>query len=443
MGCVLEHWVFFDEQKENGNLVRYAKNLLNTKIYRFEPVVTKFAATDAGRFRTGIHERYNALECFKTNDLGILSVYGPCFLDGIFWLGWKSRNGESFFHSLESQSPLDLESILTGLYPLIQAYHNFNRAGLIVGRPDWGRLYRNSHGIYMVDPYYMPYLTEPPCKLPLGLENCRPPETYNGSKLSKYGDLFYLGLIIYLAITSKLPFEVIDGWPTRALFKGDIISPVIFQANLNPFLAEQIKVLLHPNPEKRGTIQQLEAFWHHMLEQKSFLAPAQAQALNVKEQQKFRRKIRWQKIRLPIWGTIAGLIFLAIFVFLTGARKNGYHAQEIDPIIAVQDLYQTAAGPPRGACFQAPFIMDDFERERKKRLNTAAELLMRPLAEIKQTRILRRTRHQAVIEVLVCRWEWMDEKWQNHLYKERLTVENKGEKWLVTARKTPRKTIPK
>lgn len=432
-----------DECKESGNPVRYAKNLLNMKIYRFEPVVTKFAMTEAGKFRKGVQERYEALEYFGTGCRGILNTYGPCFLNGRFWLGWESYNRGSFFRFLEIQSSLDLSSILTGLYPLIRSYYHFNRAGLTVGRPDWGRLYYDVDGIYMVDPFYLPYLAKTPVNLPMGLENCRPPETFNGSVLNESGDLFYLGIIINLALTAKLPFEVINGWPTRALFKGDVISPVIFQPNLNPLLAELIKLLLHPKPEKRGTIRQLEAFWRHMMEQKSFLAPVQARKLNIREGRKFQRKIRWQRVRLPILGILAGLIFLVAFVFLFGSTKNINGDQRTAPFLAVEKLYQTAAGPPRPeASFQPrALITYDFEQDRRKRLKTAAELLMRPLAEIKKTRLVHRTPHRAVIEALICRYEWIDEKWQNHLYRERLTVENKGKEWLVTARKTYRENL--
>ena len=99
MGSILEHWVFLGERKEDGNTIRYAKNLLNMKIYRFEPVVTKFTAVEAGKFRAGIQARNKVLECLKTSNLGILSVCGPDFFGGKFWLGWQSWNGESFFRS--------------------------------------------------------------------------------------------------------------------------------------------------------------------------------------------------------------------------------------------------------------------------------------------------------------------------------------------------------
>ncbi len=436
-GSILEHWFFLGECKEDGNIIRYAKNLLNMKIYRFEPLVTKFTAVEAGKFRAGIQARNKVLECLETSNLGILSVCGPDFFGGKFWLGWQSRNGESFFRSFENQPPLDLAHTITGLYPLIQAYQNFNRAGFVVGRPDWRRLYWDANGIYMVDPLYLPYLTEPFVKLPLGLENCRPPETYNGSAQNEYGDLFYLGLIVYLALTKKIPFEVRLGWPTKALFKGDIISPVIFQPSLHPFLAEQIKILLYPNPEKRGTIQQFEAFWRHMLEEKSFLAPVAAQVFIKKEQKKFQRKICWQKIRCPVWGTVAGLIFLALFIFLISSKTNGKNDQKIAPIIAVQKLYQVEAGPPRaGMNIQAhSSMMYDYAKEREQRLEVATELLMRPLAEVKGIRLISRTLKQAIVEVSVCRWEWKGEKWRNHRYKERLTLEYQEKKWLAIARK--------
>lgn len=437
MGSILEHWVFFGERKEDGLTIRYAKNLLDMKIYRFESLVTKFTAGEAGKFRAGIQARYEVSECLETSKMGILSVCGPDFFGGKFWLGWQLRRGESFFRSFESQPSMDLARTLTGLYPLIQAYRNFKRAGFIVGRPDWRRLYRDVNGVYMVDPLYLPYLTAPLVKLPLGLENCRPPETYGGSELNESGDLFYLGLIIYLALTNRLPFEMMHGWPTKALFKGAVISPVIFQPALHPFLAEQIKFLLYPNPEKRGAIQQLESFWRHMLEEKSFLAPTTAQVFIKKEQKKFQRKIRWQKIRYPLWGTTAGLIFLALFIFFISSQTNGKSDQETAPIIAVQKLYQIEAGPPQaGMNLQAhSFMMRDYAKDRLQRLEAAKELLMRPLAEVKGTRLIRRTFKQAIVEVSVCRWEWRSQKWRNRRYKERLTLEYQGKKWSAIARK--------
>ncbi len=443
MGSILEEWVFFGERKEDGHTIRYAKNQLNMKIYRFEPVVAKFPAGEAGKFRAGIQARNQVIECLETINSGILRVCGPDFFSGKFWIGWQSRRGESFFRSFESQPSLDLVRTLTGLYPLIQAYRNFNRAGFIVGRPDWRRLYRDANGVYMVDPLCLPYLTAPFVKLPLGLENCRPPETYGGSELNESGDLFYLGLIIYLALTNRLPFEMMHGWPTKALFKGEIISPVIFQTSLHPFLAEQIKFLLHPNPEKRGVIQQLEAFWRQMLDEKSFLAPVTAQIFIKKEQQKFQRKIRWQKIRCPVWGTAAGLIFLALFIFLISFQMNRKSDQETAPIIAVQKLYQIEAGPPQaGMNLQAhSFMMRDYAKERQQRLEAAKELLMRPLAEVKGTQLIRRTLKQAIVEVSVCRWEWRSQKWRNRLYKERLTLNYQGKKWSAIARKIYRNEL--
>ncbi|HBF36729.1 MAG TPA: hypothetical protein DDW50_05355 [Firmicutes bacterium] len=437
MGLYLEQWIFLAEQKENGNPVRYVKNRFDMKIYRFEPILTKLTAIDAGKFRRDIHERCSSMECFNVDDTGILVVYGAYFQQGLFWLGWEARMGESLFTSLKCQVSFDLEPILTGLYPLIQAYFHYHQAGLLVGRPDWGRLFYNSHGIYMVDPLYMPYLPEQPNILPLGLEHCRPPEIYNGSKLKKNGDLFYLGLIIYLAITAQLPYAIHDRWPTQALLKGDIIPPVIYRQDLHPLLAEKIKDLLNPDPEKRGTIQQLEAFWHLMLEQKSFLAPAQAQVYNTKEQKKFQRKVRWQKIGQPMRKVIAVLAFLIVLGLLFESGEKVQQSKE--PFITVQKFYQTAAGPPQvqTAGLQGDSsISGDFTRARSKRLKTAAELLNRPLAEIEQTRLISRTQRRAVMEVLIRRWEWLNENWQSHLSREQLILENKGNQWFIQNRKT-------
>ena len=80
-------------------------------------------------------------------------------------------------------------------------------------------------------------------------------------------------------------------------------------------------------------------------------------------------------------------------------------------------------------------IMRDYAKDREQRLEAAMELLMRPLAEVKGTRLISRTLKQAIVEVSVCRWEWKGEKWRNRLYKERLTLEFQGKKWLAIARK--------
>jgi hypothetical protein len=438
MGCILDNWVFFGEQKENGNIVRFAKSLLDMKIYRWEPVNSRLVGNEAGRFRKAISERFNLVAHCDISDLGILTVRGPYFDRGLLWLGWEARNGENLFPQLESRVT-SLPQTINGLYPVIHSYLIYHQAGLVVGRPDWGRLFFDHRGIYMIDPSYMSYLAAPAYSPPLGLLGCRPPETFNGFELNQQGDLFYLGLIIYLAITNRLPFAISDQWPTKALLKGEIISPVVHQSNLSPLLAQQIKDLLNPNPERRGTIQQLDAFWHLVLEQRSYLATPQAQILNLQEQKTFFKKSWLHRFYKPIWvtATIASLLLMLIIsqIFLMPILSMQQRLKA-NPLKAVSEFYRTFAGSPQTLLTAPmnPMLMNDFTQDRERRLKAATELLTQPLVTVQRTRLISNTNREAVVEVSITRWVWRNDSWFIQPYREILKLRRSGSKWTVIHR---------
>lgn len=329
------------------------------------------------------------------------------------------------------------------LFPLIRGYWQYHQAGLIVGRPDWRRIILTTEGLVMPDPACLHFLVSPEIQLWQGLLNCRPPEDYLGQELTPAGDMYYLGLLIYLAFSGNLPYLLENSWPTRAVLKGRIIDLGIHCPAINPMLAVAVHDLLNPDPEKRFTSGQLVDLWLLALEQKKVLAPPAAQETNLRRQRSFRHRLRLRKSLKSSWVKTAAVTIIlmagitglfpvgGIIGLLPGRRPAGN-----SPLAEVRRFYQTMAGPPEAADVirYNRQVGKDLLQAKADRIKDAAELLTRPLAEVKSLTVISQTADQVSVLATVKQWDWRNRFRREIEYREKLVLQKEKQGWKIRQR---------
>ncbi len=430
----MSDWVFFEEQKQDGVLFRLAKSRDDNKIYHFEPLATRFRGNNAGSLRRAIAERNNRLEiAAKSLESGVLKVIGPVFYQDCFWLGWENITGQRYFDALK-RGKHSLTKITPQMIPLINAYLLYHRSGLIVGRPDWGRLYRGDKGIMMPDPSGLSNLSPVETDLPPGLMGCRPPETFSGAELCISNDIYYLGLILYLSYTGKIPYLLQNGWPNQGVVKGEIIPPLIYTPELSPLLSGMIMDLLRPDPADRPTIVEVDNFWHFLLEQRKPSLVSKSEIAYRKKQAVIFRNLCWKRIRQRIWLPVAvGAVLIIMLVLFIPLNRQ----EMTSPIQTVKIFYQKAAGSPQkevGYETNSGITMD-FSQMKQERIKMAMELLSQPLAEVEDLKVQPEVSQQVIIKTHIGEWEWQNGVWQKNRCREELTLHRKGKGWEIVGRK--------
>lgn len=424
----MSDWVFLGEQTENGLVYQLAMNRCDGQYFRFEPVATGLRVNAASQLRQEIENR-----SIKESDLnlGIISVIGPIFHEGRYWLGWKDRNGQNLFSGRKIRQTLQEE--LADLYPLINSYQIWRQLGLTVGRPEWRRLAIDSRGLFMLDPKAAFYLNQPCLELPITIERSRPAEEYRNQSLEYYRDLFYLGLIIYYYLTGEVPFALRKGWPTQDIVAGKVINPQIYRPKLPPGLGRLIMAMLAPEPLERPTIDVVAGLWNEYLK----LGPENAKPdLNVvlpkpvslKKETALTKAL--SKVALPV--TILALLIIGLSI----AFPRNSPRPKVSPLKAAAHFYQEMGrvdfNNQKGDSVQ--ISVTDFEDATKRRLEMVGALLSKPVLEVDQIRIVTETPEMAVIEADLTWWEWSAGGWTRRQGREKLVFRKQGRKLKLESR---------
>lgn len=426
----MKNWIFLDERSEHGITYMLGKKLPDGALFRWEPLATRVHGYDAAMFRQ-IAEKRSKIRLNGPEASGILILEKPLNHQGQLWIGWEARPGKCPFSSEYTQP--ELIKTIQNLYPLIMAYEQFHYRGLVVGRPDWRRIFWGDHHFFMVDPWCRPYLQSPDFPLPAGLSACRTPESFFGGEPAQSGDIFYLGLLIYYLISNKLPYSLEEGWPTKALLKGEIIPITHYRPDVSPALARLIIRMLAVKKHQRPSALQVQLFWKEMLSQENFIATPNEKVVHL---QKYRQYTHQRTIKK--YGLRLGLI-LAIVLFsgLTGRLLFKAASREI-PISRrmVEQFYQSGTNMLNAT---APAdhkkdIFQDITDVRNLRLKLANELLERPVIEVNQIAVRSQTSRLAVIDVSLDWWQWSDGIWSKQTTHEQLHLEKKHHRWQVSQR---------
>ena len=425
----MSEWLFLGEQSEAGILFQFVLNQSTGRYYRFEPLATKLKGNSISLLRQDVENRRKLIN----EDQAILQVIGPIYNEGRCWLGWKERKGQYLF-SPEAKKRRPLAEKIVDLFPLIHSYCLWHQAGLVVGRPEWTRLFIDSKGIFMLDPKSLIYLVKPFVNPPIALERSRPAEEYQNQPPGPTEDVFYLGLIIYYFLTEKTPFQLDKDWPTRAIMNGTALNPQIFLPDIPSELRQMMLSMLVPDPLQRPTSEMVREFWHDCLSVKPILLKTdclqkpQSPIYPLKRIVFSRAVAQWA---IPI-GLLVVLI-ISITVFYMDYIKHSNLS--IRPLDAAADFYRAM----ERVDFQTTetvathSLTADFKLAARHRLEMVAALLSKPLFEVKEMKLTNETEKTAVVETNLTWWEWSAGGWVRRAV--RLYFQKQKNQWRLLERK--------
>ncbi len=424
-------YIFSGESCTQGITCFSGKNLENGRIYRWEPLATRLRGDEAVNFRRKGENRARQLPSIP-QEAGVLKVEGPITYRSNTLLGWEALSGEPLFSNFPSKLPV--QERIEKLKPLLNSYRLYHSLGLIVGNPDWKRIYLGAKGIFTPDPVLLNYLASPILLLPPGLLACYPPEVYSGAPLDEKGDMFFLGLIIYLLLTANIPYPLLKGWPTEALLTGKIISPTDFCPELYPDLVQQMKKLLSPDPEERPSSEELGEFWQKAQEGVDD---------RIREVRRPPRKFSAQGIYRNVqlkgkWGrkivvTVGGFFFLLLL--LTLFWRSG---EKFNPTATVmlEEIIDRLSDPTVCGYLlpSQPEIWADLLVAKEKRWEAASLLLSYPLLEVEEVNEVRIEPNWAQLEVGLVWHLWENDRWHTRKTREMMMLEKKGSQWEIKER---------
>ncbi len=457
----MAHFLFSGESSADGLFFLYGKSTENGQVYRWEPLATRLRGGEATAFRRRAEARRQMLTGYSAT-AGLLKVEGPVIYQGKTLLGWEAVPGETLFASAFWTLPL--REKIRQLEPLIRSYRRYHALNLVVGSPDWRRIYWGEEGVFTPDPFLLTYLSAPLISLPTGLTGCHPPESFRGEPLTQEGDLFFLGLLLYLCCTGELPYPLENTWPTRALLRGDIIPPTVFCPELPPELSALLLLLLAVAPEARPSAAEVEASWTRAAAKLAAPSSSVPRALTGhpypatqpqgEQSRQGRRKFRGQRIRWPgrfreavkekkrdgwtPWRKgWAATFALGGLLLLWGTISFFPREREVpEATAAVAELLAQISVPafPGVPLFTRAELWADLAVAKEERIAAAAQLLEEPVFEVAAVREIRRKPDWAQLEVTLVWRRWTDQQWQTSTTVEELVVERKGQRWEITAR---------
>ena len=446
-------YLFSGESCADGLFCFYGKSLESGGVYRWEPLATKLRGGEAAAFRRQAEARRQLLANYSAT-AGLLKVEGPVIYQGKTLLGWKAVPGESLFASSFWRLPLVERT--QRIEPLIRSYRRYHALSLVVGPPDWKRIFWGEEGVFTPDPMLLTYLSSPLTNLPLGLTGCHPPESFTGEPLSQQGDLFFLGLLLYLCCTGQLPYPLENGWPTRALLRGEVIPPTVFSPELPSGLSALLVRLLSVAPEARPSAAEVEAYWERstvkMALPLSPVHPAQPEkgergrrglkkirALRIRWPGRLRKAVKvenrygWnlgRKGRVVVVG-LGGLLLLWGAMSLFPMKRGAPEATEVVAELLAQISAPTFPGTP---FFTRAELWADLVAAKEERIAAAAQLLGEPVLEVTAVREVRRKPNWTQLEVSLVWHRWTGQQWRTYTTLEELVLERKGQRWAITAR---------
>lgn len=426
----MKNWIFLDERSDNGITYMLGKQLPDGALFRWEPLASRVHGYEAAIFRQTAEKR-SKIRLNQPESTGILILEKPLNHQGQLWIGWEARPGKSPFQSGYTQP--ELSKLIQNLYPLIAAYEQFHYRGLVVGRPDWRRIFLDNGSFFMVDPWCRPFLQSPDFPLPAGLSACRTPESYFGDQPAQSGDIFYLGLIIYYLISKQLPYPLEDGWPTKALLKGEITPITHYQPEVSPALARLLTRMLSVKKYQRPSALQVQLFWKDLLTHQSYLATPSEKVIHLKKYRKDSQQQVVKKYSLR-FGILLGIVLLSgltgRFLFKAASREIPVSRQ------IVEEFYQRSSDilTSTASTGQDEDVFEDIIAARNHRLKLVSELLGRPVIEVKQVTVRSQTSRLAVVEVSLDWWQWIDGVWRKETTHEMLHLEKKQHRWRISRR---------
>lgn len=424
----MKNWVFTNEQLEDGVPVILSKSIDDGSIMHWEPVATKLRGYDAALFRQEITARHKSTN--HCTGSAILPLQKPLSYQERIWLGWEERKGTSPFGPNYTRPAT--EQLIKDLLPLIAAYQEFHLHKLVVGKPDWRRIRHNDSGFYMPDPFARLFLATPQIELPAGLSSCRPPESYYGAQPTLESDIFYLGLSLYVIISGKLPYELENSWPTRALLKGDIIPLTYHCQEISPELSNLITQMLVAKKHERPSIDHVKNVWEESINCNDCLASPTQKVVNLR---KYRRRNQKIWLKKSLFNPFSYLLLLALIGFGFGTLlMRNWVQNPVTPKQIAARFYETCSNPLQIESFAQNGIARDIYEARVHRTRLIAELLSRPIIEVQKLSVLSETDHFALIEAKVTWWRWVDGSWQPNQSTEIISLERRNNRWQITKR---------
>lgn len=424
----MSDWLFLGERTEAEAVFQLGVNCRDGQCFRFEPIATKLRGNSVGMLRQELGRRIaNDTDQYQ----GIIPVIGPIFYQDRYWLGWKDRNGRSLF-GFEPRLGKPLRDELADLYQLINSYKLWHQQGLTVGRPEWRRLIIDDRGLFMLDPKPAFYLAQPCVNPPVALERCRPAEEYRNLTPTCYGDLFYLGLIIYYYLTGEVPFLLRKGWPTQNILAGKIINPQLYR-KLPSGLGQTIISMLAPEPAQRPTADVVLGLWNEYLKRDRLFEKSNFNddhLIGVKA--KVGNNIKKAVSMFAIFLSILGLLTIG-YRFFYAKFSNGI---KITPVETAAKFYQEMGrfNFRNHNGITTNIFKADFEAAFKRRLDTVRTLFSKPIFEVDQMQIIEEMDKTAVIGVDLIWWEWSVKGWEKRHSYERLVYQKEGKQMKLVSR---------
>lgn len=425
----MSEWIFMGEQTEAGIVFQLGMNRSTGQYFRFEPLATRLRGSVLGELRQEIESRSLVK---KDQNQAISKLIGPIINQDRYWLGWKARNGQNLF-TPGPKPQKSLSEVLTELYPLICSYSLWHQTGLIVGRPEWRRLFKDGNGIFMPDPKPLFYLAKPCFDLPIGLELCHPPEEYLNQPQRFSGDIFYLGLIIFYYLTGELPFSLHKGWPNQAILSGTIVNPRLYRTDLPTNLGQMILSMLAPDPLQRPTVETVKGFWNKRLQMDPVIIESGCKD-NLQGQAHYKRNLDLTKM-LSQW-VIPVILLVLLITGLYVAYPALLNRSNRDPLKAAADFYKEMehVNLHTMEATSAQNLTGDFIIAAKRRLEMIASLMSKPLFKVERMRLIDETAKSVIIEADLFWWEWSEEGWARRVVRERLVFQKNGKKLILKRR---------
>jgi hypothetical protein len=417
-------WRFFGARIEAGLNYALGSRLGEKEIYRWEPLVVRQQGFLANQFRQTLESRSKRLEVCR--DCGILRVLGPIRYENRYWVGWKHHMGRNPLMGSAQKS--DPAMVIAALLPLIRAYEAAHQTGLKLGIPDWNRLVWDGTGFHLPDPWIKDYLADPGLEILPGISLIYPPEYFYGAYLDLESDLFCLGVLLYSAISGKIPYLLKEQWPTQGILRGQPVPLLIAAPEVNPEFNQMILNLLSPKPELRPSAREVRLFWEKLITQNRSLATVEEFKANCQKSNRHQSRLlmrkRWARIQIPFLATITGILLLwGGHWYLNRPSPPATQTVEKIFLAPLESLPRNTSGSRR--------LLQMLIAEKQRRILSLRELINQPYLKVKSIRVLSQSPKQSALRLTLEWRSWNHGVWTRYTSIETIELKKYRRSWKI------------
>ncbi|MFY0688693.1 MAG: TonB family protein [Cyclobacteriaceae bacterium] len=189
------------------------------------------------------------------NHPNIITIHDVGSIDQVHYMTMEYLDGEPLSKMIRRKGMLGLSEALKIVIPIAQALNYLHKMGYVHRDVKSSNIFITKDGRPVLTDFGIVYTNESLLSQPgtvLGTPEFMSPEQANGKDIDGRSDLYSLGVILYEAITGKMPFRTDN--PLTTVFK--VINeapkePVEHNRKIPTWLNSQVLNLLAKDPEKR------------------------------------------------------------------------------------------------------------------------------------------------------------------------------------------------